>query len=152
MLHPGAGGARGDCCAERIDDSSWSAAASNVWTLSPTVPAPGGSRRPREELPAGPRRSAQPPASAELRAGSAQPCHLPKSRVAISIRNCGAGCDCQLQIQSYTRTWFQAGNRSEVNPPEALGESGDNFLHMQKETSNTKLVKFIKKLGGHFGH
>jgi hypothetical protein len=55
------------------------------------------------------------------------------------IRNCGAGCDCQLQIQSYTRTWFQAGNRSEVNPPEALGESGDNFLHMQKETSNAKL-------------
>src|SRR6516162_2136782 len=29
----------------------------------PTVPAPGGSRRPREELPAGPRRLAQPPAS-----------------------------------------------------------------------------------------
>jgi hypothetical protein len=29
----------------------------------PTVPAPGGSRRPREELPAGPRRPAQPPAS-----------------------------------------------------------------------------------------
>ena len=79
------------------------------------------------------------PPRAELRAGSAQPCHLPQSQIAILIRNCGAGCDCQLQIQSYTRTWFQAGNRSEVNPPEALGESGDNFLHMQKETSNAKL-------------
>src|SRR6516165_7019120 len=66
MLHPGVGGARGNCCAERIDDSSWSAAASNVvdtfrQNLPPAVAAGLGkscppvrgaapSRAPRAEL------------------------------------------------------------------------------------------------------